>query len=195
MVAVDGSIGSGDVRRRSVSMSPKGKKRKLEEEDDHVEALRTKQFCDSSRPETVGSPHRSSFSKTSASQSSSSLLRAAATGGPAEGRGLRGVDAEVNTEVDECGSFKLPTIKSLTTPGEIGSKNPPNKMCIRHQSMADEGKTAKLQKVSNFEVVSYSNTRNSSQTWCPQWIQSRSFLPRFLEVLERIAIPKYTRSV
>ncbi|PWN32812.1 WD40 repeat-like protein [Meira miltonrushii] len=145
MKAVDGSIESGEDKRRSTSVSPKGKKRKLEE-DDHVEALRTKQFSDSSRPESTGSPHRPSFSKTPASQSSSSLLRAAATGGPAEGRGLRGVDAEVNTEADECGSFKLPTIKSLTTPGELGSNNTPNKMCIRHQSMADEGKTAKLQK-------------------------------------------------
>lgn len=148
MKAVDGSIGPSEGQTRSVSTSPKGKKRKLEEDDHHVEALRTKQFSDSSRPESVGSPHRISFSKTSASQSSSSLLRAAATGGPAEGRGLRGVDAEVNTEADECGSFKLPTIRSLTTPGDFASNNTPNKMCIRHQSMADEGKTARLQKVS-----------------------------------------------
>lgn len=176
MKAVDETL---DTRDDGHSKSPSEKKRKFEEEDDHVEALRTKQFSDSSRPGIVGSPPRSSISKASALQSSSNLLRAAGTGGPAEGRGLRGIDAEVNTDADECGSFKLPTIKSLTTPGEGGAINPPNKMCIRHQSMADEGKTAKLQKVSAELLIKISLFAIYTRLGMPyRWILSRFFMPR-----------------
>lgn len=112
-----------------------------------MEALRTKQFCDSSRPEETSNAVLPWATMTS--DSSSSLLRAA-TGAPAEGQGLRGIDAEVKTEAESCGGYKFPavdgsTLTTLGTAGQSGAK----KLCIRHQSMADEDKTARLQKVSD----------------------------------------------
>lgn len=152
------------------SHSPVGKRARLEEAEPRstsVEELLTKQFSDSTRHKndaehnhSPSSARRTSLkghTTTSSSpgpgtlSSTASYLRAAA-GAPAEGPGLRGIDNEVpHTSKDGVSTQTDGPPPSLGA--EIAttvSAYPPNAktICIRHQSMADEGKTAKLQKVS-----------------------------------------------
>lgn len=132
----------------SPASSPKGKKRRLDE--DEVEELRTKQFRDDTMTDVQDV--RPLLSRAGVQAQSSSTLLRAAKGAPAEGQGLRGVDAEVNTDPAVCGTIAIFGAGSGPLTTASGSENAPptiaKSLCIRHQCMADEDKTARLQKVS-----------------------------------------------
>jgi hypothetical protein len=112
--------------------SPLGKKRKRD--DASMTDLRDRTFSDS----THLNPSSSSNADSSAKMDRFQAIRTTADV-PAEGAGLRGNDAPLGGFDNEG--------KGLTSPLLAGA--PTKKLCIRHQRMADEGTTAKLQRVSD----------------------------------------------
>lgn len=113
--------------------SPRGKKRRLDEEQ--MTSLVDKTFSDSTYPPTLNqtdAPSPVQMDRFNAIRTTADV--------PAEGAGLRGKDVAVG-EKDKDSTNGHPT--SLLT-----ASNAPKKLCMRHLRMADEGTTAKLQKVS-----------------------------------------------
>lgn len=155
MTGVDDSVGSP-------SSSPKGKKRRLDEEA--VEELRTKTFRDATLAD-IDITMRPSLSHYSAQAQSSSTLLRAAKGAPAEGQGLRGVDAEVKTDPATCG--QISDFAAAGASSGSSNNNVAKKLCIRHQCMADEDKTAKLQKVSTASTCTDLHALSGSDSIVP----------------------------
>jgi hypothetical protein len=115
-----------------------GKKRKLDEAG--MVSLRDTTFCDSTRP----SPRQTSTAESVAQLDRFNAIRTTADV-PAEGAGLRGNDAPVGESSSGSQS------NGLTSSLLAGASS--KKLCIRHQRMADEGTTAKLQRVSDDEAA------------------------------------------
>jgi hypothetical protein len=116
---------------------PTAKKRKLHEAE--MESLRDQTFCDSTDPSTIpasnGSSTPNKMGRFQAMRTTADI--------PSEGAGLRGKDADVDEEMQVDKSNATTSLPLLA-----GAQS---KLCIRHQRMADEGTTAKLQKVSTVE--------------------------------------------
>ena len=118
--------------------SPKGKKRKVDEEQ--MASLRDTTFCDS----TVDDAGKEVDGSSSAKKGRFNAMRTTA-GVPAEGAGLRGKDVPVDEHVH--GQIGVPASQDYQGAASLlpGTQR---KLCIRHQQMADEGTTAKMQRVS-----------------------------------------------
>lgn len=115
-----------------------GKKRKLDEAE--MASLRETTFSDSTKPDA----RRSSTAESAAQMDRFNAIRTTADV-PAEGAGLRGNDAPFQESSSGNQS------NGLTSPLLAGA--PTKKLCIRHQRMADEGTTAKLQRVSDLDAA------------------------------------------
>lgn len=126
------------------------KRRRTHSSETHVEDLLNTQFSDSTHhpPFDQASDSTTAFARSPRLPHSTTSYLRAANGAPAEGPGLRGADHEVDIMSEGyCPSQDYP----LNATGGPNVSYPPNskRLCIRHQSMADEDKTAKLQKVSS----------------------------------------------
>lgn len=118
--------------------SPRGKKRRLDEEQ--MTSLVDKTFNDSTYPpnlDRIEAPSPAQMDRFNAIRTTADV--------PAEGAGLRGKDVAVGEKDAESGEGS----NGQPTSPLLAASNAPKKLCIRHLRMADEGTTAKLQKVSN----------------------------------------------
>ncbi|UZJ55224.1 hypothetical protein CBS101457_004544 [Exobasidium rhododendri] len=103
-----------------------GKKRKLNEEQ--METLRDQTFSDSTREAHSDGPSLAKMGRFNAIRTTADK--------PAEGAGLRGNDLPLGKIENHSGS-------KVTSPLLAASQH---NLCIRHQRMADEGTTVKLQR-------------------------------------------------
>lgn len=132
----DMSEGEMDTIGRATNLPDQvnGKKRKLNEEQ--MEGLRDQQFSDVTTSEMAMDRDGPS---SSAQKERFNAIRTTAEV-PAEGAGLRGEDTPVDEPAGSTGGHQ-----AISTQLNV---NAPKKLCIRHLRMADEGTTAKLQRVS-----------------------------------------------